>query len=106
MVRAVATKRQQLLGAIENGLLRPGPDATYADGDDARWMTVDWPSMTRRVSVLGRELNVVDTGGEGPPLLLVHGLGGCWQNWLLNIPEFMGPHRVIAPDLPLSLIHI
>jgi len=100
VVRAVATKRQQLLGAIENGLLRPGPDGTYADGDDARWMVVDWPSMTRRVSVLGRELNVVDTGGEGPPLLFVHGLGGCWQNWLLNIPEFMGPHRVIAPDLP------
>ena len=23
-----------------------------------------------------------------------------WQNWLLNIPAFMGSHRVIAPDLP------
>jgi len=110
VVRAVPTRRQLLRGAIENGLLRPGPDATYADGDDARWMAVDWPSMTRRVTVLGRELNVVDTGtpttsssgtsGGGPPLLFVHGLGGCWQNWLLNIPEFMGAHRVVAPDLP------
>ena len=94
------TRRQQLRGAIENGLLRPGPDATYADGDDSRWMEIDWPSMTRRVTVLGRELNVVDTGGDAPPLIFVHGLGGCWQNWLLNIPEFMGSHRVIAPDLP------
>ena len=97
------TRRQQLRGAIENGLLRPGPDATYADGDDSRWAAIDWPSMTRRVTVLGREVNVVDTGGDlrdGRVLLFVHGLGGCWQNWLLNIPEFMGTHRVIVPDLP------
>ena len=87
-------------GAIENGLLRPGPDASYADGDDATWMAIDWPSMTRKVTLLGRELNVVDTGGDGPVLLFVHGLGGCWQNWLLNIPAAMGSHRVIAPDLP------
>ena len=94
------TRRQQLRGAIENGLLRPGPDASYADGDDSRWTAIDWPSMTRRVTVLGRELNVVDTGGDRPPLLFVHGLGGCWQNWLLNVPEFMDSHRVIVPDLP------
>ncbi len=100
VVRAVPTSRQLLRGAIENGLIRPGPDATYADGDDARWMAIDWPSLTRRVTVLGRELNVVDTGGDGPALVFLHGLGGCWQNWLLNIPEFMGSHRVIAPDLP------
>jgi pimeloyl-ACP methyl ester carboxylesterase len=63
-------------------------------------MRVDWPSMTRRVPVLGRSVNVVDTGGSGPPLLFIHGLGGCWQNWLLNIPAFMGSHRVVALDLP------
>jgi pimeloyl-ACP methyl ester carboxylesterase len=38
--------------------------------------------------------------GEGPPLLLVHGHSGCWQNWLENIPHFARAHRVIAPDLP------
>ena len=95
------TRRQQFRGAIDNGLLRPGPDDTYADGDDATWMSVDWPSMTRRVTVEGREVNVVDTGGEGLPVMVfVHGLSGTWQNWLLNIPAFMGSHRVIAPDLP------
>ena len=94
------TRRQHLQGAIQNAFLRPGPDGTYADGDDASWQRIDWPALTRRMTVLGRELNVVDTGGDGPPLLFVHGLGGCWQNWLLNIPAFMGSHRVIAPDLP------
>jgi pimeloyl-ACP methyl ester carboxylesterase len=52
------------------------------------------------VEVAGSSLNVVDTGGSGPPLLLIHGLGGAWQNWLLTIPAFMDRHRVIAPDLP------
>ena len=105
------TRRQQFRGAIDNGLLRPGPDDSYADGDDATWMEVDWPSMTRRVTVEGREVNVVDTGaatqpassagtGDRPVIVFVHGLSGTWQNWLLNIPAFMGSHRVIAPDLP------
>jgi pimeloyl-ACP methyl ester carboxylesterase len=97
----VPTRRQQLRGAIENGLLRPGPDPGYADGDDATWLSVDWPAMTRRVVVEGREINLIDSGGGGrPALLFVHGLSGTWQNWLLNIPAFLGSHRVIAPDLP------
>ena len=94
------TRRQELAWAYDNAVRRPGPDDQYADGDDAVWMHVDWPSLTRRVPVLGRSVNVVDTGGSGPPLLFIHGLGGCWQNWLLNIPAFMGSHRVIALDLP------
>ena len=94
------TRRQDVHAAIRNGLIRPGADDGYADGDDSTWMEVDWPSLTRRVRVLGREVNVIDTGGPGPVLLFVHGLGGEWQNWLLNIPAFMESHRVIAPDLP------
>jgi pimeloyl-ACP methyl ester carboxylesterase len=83
-----------------NAFVRSSPDPTYADGDDSTWTTVDWPSLTRSELVLGRRVRVVDTGGSGPPLLFIHGLGGLWQNWLLNIPAFMGTHRVIAPDLP------
>jgi pimeloyl-ACP methyl ester carboxylesterase len=83
-----------------NGLARPGADASYADGDDSAWLGVDWPSLTRTVDLEAGPMQVVDTGGDGPPLLLVHGLAGLWQNWLLNIPAFMGAHRVIAPDLP------
>jgi pimeloyl-ACP methyl ester carboxylesterase len=83
-----------------NGLFRPGADDTYADGDDSTWTRVDWPSLTRTVELPSGPVQVVDTGGEGPPLLFIHGLAGLWQNWLLNIPAFMGSHRVIAPDLP------
>ena len=91
---------QDALARARSGVFRPGPDATYADGDDAAWMGIDWPSMTRRVEVDGRAVSVVDTGGDGPPLLWIHGLGGIWQNWLLNIPAFMDTHRCVAIDLP------
>jgi pimeloyl-ACP methyl ester carboxylesterase len=63
-------------------------------------MQVDWPSFTRGLEVDGRTVNVIDTGGDGAPLLFIHGLGGVWQNWLLNIPAFMGSHRCVALDLP------
>jgi pimeloyl-ACP methyl ester carboxylesterase len=92
--------REQVLGFAGNAIVRPGADPTYADGDDSSWRSVDWPAFTRGVVVGGRRVNVVDTGGDGPPLLFLHGLGGVWQNWLLNIPAFMGTHRVVAPDLP------
>jgi pimeloyl-ACP methyl ester carboxylesterase len=63
-------------------------------------MSIDWPSMTRKIRVFDREVNVVDMGGDGPPLLFIHGLGGVWQNWLLNMPAFADSHRVVALDLP------
>ncbi len=97
----MATVRRQIVATVQNGLIRPGADATYADGDDASWMGVDWPSMTRRIDVLGRRVNTVDTGGDDKPALLyIHGLGGNWQNWLLSIPPLMETHRVVAMDLP------
>ena len=62
-------------------------------------MDVDWRAHQRFVQIAGRRMNVVELG-SGPPLLFVHGLGGCWQNWLENLPEMARDHRVIAVDLP------
>jgi pimeloyl-ACP methyl ester carboxylesterase len=91
---------QDALARARSGVFRPGPDGTYADGDDSTWMGIDWPSMTRELTIDGRRVGVVDTGGDAPPLLFLHGLGGIWQNWLLNIPAFMDSHRCLAVDLP------
>jgi pimeloyl-ACP methyl ester carboxylesterase len=94
---------RQIAAGVRNGLIRSHPDVSYADGDDAAWMSVDWPAMTRRLTVLGTAINLVDTGepaGAGAPLVWIHGLSGRWQNWLLNLPAFMGDHRCVAMDLP------
>jgi pimeloyl-ACP methyl ester carboxylesterase len=39
-------------------------------------------------------------GGAGPPLVLVHGLGGAAANWRLIAPALAAHRRVIVPELP------
>jgi pimeloyl-ACP methyl ester carboxylesterase len=38
--------------------------------------------------------------GEGPPLVLVHGLGGAASNWTELAPLLLRGHRLLVPDLP------
>jgi len=81
------------------------PPATPADGPDPygnpdpEWLRIDWRDHLHQIDVVGARTNYVEMG-EGTPLLFVHGLSGCWQNWLENIPYFARTHRVIALDLP------
>jgi pimeloyl-ACP methyl ester carboxylesterase len=63
------------------------------------WSLVDWAGHTRTVQTTHTSVNVVDIG-EGPPVVLLHGLGGCWQTWLENIEALAQQHRVLAVDLP------
>lgn len=67
--------------------------------EHSEWMAIDWSSHLRWVRVQGRLVNVLDIG-EGPAVVFLHGLSGCWQNWLETIPEFARDHRVIALDFP------
>jgi pimeloyl-ACP methyl ester carboxylesterase len=39
-------------------------------------------------------------GGSGPPLVLVHGLGGAASNWTELAPLLARRHRLLVPDLP------
>jgi pimeloyl-ACP methyl ester carboxylesterase len=39
-------------------------------------------------------------GGSGPPIVLVHGLGGAAGNWRLIAPALSAGRRVVVPDLP------
>jgi pimeloyl-ACP methyl ester carboxylesterase len=39
-------------------------------------------------------------GGAGPPIVLVHGLGGMASNWRLVAPLLAEDRRVIVPELP------
>jgi pimeloyl-ACP methyl ester carboxylesterase len=75
--------------------------ADYGRSDSPDWRTVDWRAHMGDVEVLGASVHYVDLGGgEGPPLVLIHGLAGRWQNWLENIPRLAQHRRVVALDLP------
>ncbi len=66
---------------------------------DPEWTGIEWRRHVRRVELPGADVNYVEIG-EGEPVLFVHGLSGCWQNWLENLPHFGAGHRAIALDLP------
>jgi pimeloyl-ACP methyl ester carboxylesterase len=66
---------------------------------DPEWLGIDWREHLHRVSLPGAEVNYAEIG-KGPAVLLVHGIGGCWRNWLENLPHLARTHRAIALDLP------
>lgn len=54
----------------------------------------------RRHTASDVSLNYLDTGsGQGMPVLLLHGLGSCAEDWRVQIDALSAAHRVIAPDL-------
>lgn len=57
------------------------------------------PVTERRRQLAGVSTAVLE-GGDGPPLVLLHGPGEYAAKWMWVIPDLVTTHRVIAPDLP------
>jgi pimeloyl-ACP methyl ester carboxylesterase len=113
------------VGTLPSDELRPA----YGPEGHSDWLDIDWRAHQRWVTVHGTPVNTIDMG-EGPAIVFVHGLSGCWPNWLEQLPVFagqngdagwngdsrqrhvspgssqrrvsrgFGEHRVIAMDLP------
>jgi FAD/FMN-containing dehydrogenase/pimeloyl-ACP methyl ester carboxylesterase len=57
------------------------------------------PVQPRRIDPAGIPTTVLE-GGDGAPLVLLHGPGGSATDWISVIPALVPCHRVIAADLP------
>jgi pimeloyl-ACP methyl ester carboxylesterase len=69
-------------------------------GDDARErLLAALPVTERRLQLTGVSTAVLE-GGDGPPVVLLHGPSGYAAHWMGVIPGLVAGHRVIAPDLP------
>lgn len=66
---------------------------------DPEWKRIGWSRRRRSVELAAAKVNYVEIG-EGEPILFLHGISGCWQNWLENLPHFGADRRAIALDLP------
>jgi pimeloyl-ACP methyl ester carboxylesterase len=71
-----------------------------ASGEDARRrLLAGAPVTERRLDLAGVSTAVLE-GGDGPPVVLLHGQGGWSGMWLPVVADLVTTHRVVAPDLP------
>lgn len=56
--------------------------------------------MGRLAETSGTRLHHVDHGGDGTPIVLIHGLGGSTVDWDAVAPALTDLGRVVALDLP------
>ena len=76
------------------------PIADYGNPDPRpAWTRINWRQHLHRVRLPGAEVSYAEIG-EGEPVLFIHGLAGCWRNWLENLPHFGQRYWAIALDLP------
>jgi pimeloyl-ACP methyl ester carboxylesterase len=72
-------------------------------GEQAVARLATWSGIDRTVDLDGPvhyvEFSGAPAPGDGPPLVLVHGLGGSHLNWCLLAPLLVGHGRVVAVDL-------
>jgi FAD/FMN-containing dehydrogenase/pimeloyl-ACP methyl ester carboxylesterase len=71
---------------------------TTADAARERLLS-DIAVTERRLELAGISTAVLE-GGEGPPVVLLHGPGGNATHWTGVITDLVATHRVVAPDLP------
>src|SRR3954470_11399451 len=74
--------------------------ATQLTPQDARGrLLAQIPAVERRLTAAGISTAVLE-GGEGAPLLLLHGPAANAAHWMRVFGDLAQAHRVIAPDLP------
>lgn len=80
-----------------------GPEMQQPAQAALDWSTegADWPQAeySRFVSAAGFRWHI-QTMGQGPPLLLVHGTGASTHSWRSLMPLLAKHYTVLAPDLP------
>src|ERR671922_1117441 len=62
-------------------------------------LPVGLPGFEERRCAVGEASYFVAEGGDGPPLLLLHGFPETHVCWHRVAPRLAAAHRVIAPDL-------
>ncbi len=88
-------KRAAALAAVSAGAVT-GAHAAETDADTLHFFPAGFKHD--KVQTSGATINVV-RGGDGPPLLLVHGAPQSHVSWHIVAPQFAKDHTVIMPDL-------
>jgi pimeloyl-ACP methyl ester carboxylesterase len=74
VVRDMALRSRSCFALLLLLLSSGGPSSIGASASEARWIDLS-PHQSLYATVNGVRLNYLDWGGDGPPLVLIHGLG-------------------------------
>lgn len=92
----MAIQERQIMNPKHSSVLDDGT----AEGNAVRErLLAGLPVAERRLLLNGVSTAVLE-GGDGSPVVLLHGPGEFGAKWLRVIPGLVETHRVIAPDLP------
>ena len=67
--------------------------------DSRERLLTDLPVTERRLQLAGVSTAVLE-GGDGSPIVLLHGPGESALWWMRIVPDLVTTHHVIVPDLP------
>jgi FAD/FMN-containing dehydrogenase/pimeloyl-ACP methyl ester carboxylesterase len=84
---------------LEIAVMHTQTDHEPAATDARDRLLAGLPVTERRLELAGVSTAVLE-GGEGRPIVLLHGPGGNAAHWLRVIPALVTGHHVVAPDLP------
>jgi pimeloyl-ACP methyl ester carboxylesterase len=94
-----------VLSAIVAGVRRRSRRATptqpvlFSEMEMRERILKDLPVTERRLDLTGVSTSLLE-GGEGPPIVLLHGQGNFAAAWVSIVPELVTTYHVVAPDLP------
>lgn len=86
-------------GIADRGSTPASAPRRRADDDLRRSVLAGLPVTERLLSLNGVRTAVLE-GGEGAPIVLLHGPGGYGAQWARVLPLLVPTNRVVAPDLP------
>jgi haloacetate dehalogenase len=90
-------KKAAALAAVAAGATATSSEATaQTEADTLHFFPAGFKH--EKVQTSGATINVV-RGGDGPPLLLIHGAPQSHVSWHIVAPQFAKDHTVIMPDL-------
>jgi len=90
-------KKAAALAAVTAGAAAtPSEAAAQSEADTLHFFPAGFKH--EKVQTSGATINVV-RGGDGPPLLLIHGAPQSHVSWHIVAPQFAKDHTVIMPDL-------
>jgi haloacetate dehalogenase len=90
-------KKAAALAAVTAGTTVTSSDAmAQTEADTLRFFPAGFKH--EKIKTAGATINVVK-GGDGPPLLLIHGAPQSHVSWHIVAPQFARDHTVIMPDL-------